>query len=108
MSANLPFYLVEAALLACIATFSLGLASQGLRRLGAPIRFRHRRVLLASWLVFAVIGSVFGEAVGPEFVLPHQFCFWLALGGASLWLFSFVRRRPPDRTPARAHGHARD
>lgn len=92
MIGRLAFYAIEAALLAGVAAASLVLAMQGLRRLGAPVRVGFLRLLWVLWLVFVIVGSVFGERVGPEFVMPYQFCFWLAIGSASLWLVSFAGR----------------
>lgn len=95
MSARLAFYVVEAALLASIVAGCLALTGQALRRFGAPVRIPHGRVWLGAWLAFAGIGIVFGEAVGPEFVLPYHFCFWLAVGSLLAWLLSFASRGAP-------------
>lgn len=92
MIARLAFYVVEAALLAGIAAGSLVLAANGLRRLGATLQVRFHWLWAALWLVLAVVGVVFGETVGPEFVLPYHFCFWLAIGSTALWLLSFAGR----------------
>jgi hypothetical protein len=94
MIAHALFYAVEAAVLACIALASFALAAGALRRFGTPLRIRYGRLWLATWLAFAGVGFVFGEAIGPEFVLPYHFCFWLALGSAVFWLLSLARRAP--------------
>jgi hypothetical protein len=92
MIAHALFYAIEAAVLACIALASLALAANALRRFGTPIRIGWGRLSLATWLGFAGVGFVFGERIGPEFVLPYHFCFWLAFGSALFWLLSLARR----------------
>ena len=94
MITRVLFYAVEAAVLAGITLASLALAANALHRFGAPLRIRWGRLWLATWLAFGAIGFVFGEAIGPEFVLPYHFCFWLVLGSALFWLLSFARRAP--------------
>ena len=92
MIGRLAFYALEAALLAGLVGASLWLADRGLRRMGAPVGVRLRRLIPWLWLGFAAIGVAFGETLGPEFVLPYSFCFWLAVGSGALWLVSFARR----------------
>jgi hypothetical protein len=91
--AHLIFYAIEGGVLACVAWSGLALGGNGLRRLGAPLRLPHLRVILLLWVVFAAFDAAFSEVIGPEFTLPYHLSAWLAVGGALVWLVSFIHRR---------------
>jgi hypothetical protein len=87
--ARIPFYLVEALLLASVACAGFVMAVRGLRRLGWEQPLNWLRVFLVIWAALFVLGILGGEFRGPEFLAAYHAVGYSLVLAAGIWLASF-------------------